>query len=69
MVVLWKQQLYIYEGSSAIKEDCVLKEVILYLISMSYKCFILTKNTYNVPPSGALVLDLFYWVLRHTDTV
>jgi hypothetical protein len=42
MVVLWKQQLYIhvYEGSTVIKEDCFLKELILYLIPMSNKCFI-----------------------------
>jgi hypothetical protein len=66
MVVLWKQQLYIhvyiYEGSSAIKEDCFLKEVILYSIPMSYKCFILTRKkqhfqAYNAPPSGALVVS------------
>jgi hypothetical protein len=40
----WNCILYIYECSSAIKEDCFLKEVILYLIPMSYKCFILTNN-------------------------
>jgi hypothetical protein len=52
----------IYEGSLALKEDCFLKEEILYLISMSYKYFILTKKNnfraYNAPPSGALVCVL-----------
>jgi hypothetical protein len=53
--------VYIYEGSSGIREDCFLKEVILYLIPMSYKCFILTtKKTF-----GHIMLRLAVLLLIH----
>jgi hypothetical protein len=60
MLVLWKQQLYKYKGSSAIKEDCFLKEVILYLIPMSFKCFILTLGIRKSRAWSPLAVALVY---------